>query len=415
VWERVHFDRIPVSTLSRSDARRIVLHAQGLDGRWRPRRGKEGAAEIVERLGYVQIDTIAVIERAHHHVLWTRHPGYRPNMLRELLGRDRRVIEQWTHAAAYVPTADYRFYVPGMRRYAERPKVRSWLEENRAVVARVRERIQTEGPLGSADFADPRGKRGPWWDWKPAKRALEILFRSGELMITARRNFHRLYDLAERVLPAEIGTSPPPPDELARFVVRRYLSSQGVATAKNAGWWLRDRTRVAAALEELVDNGEVLPVNIEGVEDGSAFCWTAALEEAPRRSSRRKPLHLLSPFDNLVIDRQRTERLFGFDYRLECYTPAAQRRYGYFTLPILWGDRFVGRLDPKADRKVRRLLVRNLVLEPDLGAPDAFYAALAEKLREFALFNGCEQIAVEPNVVDPPGALLRAALATAHP
>lgn len=380
--------------ISPSEARHILLRAQGLDDSWELPEGKEGAARVIERLGYVQIDTIAVIERAHHHILWTRDPGYEPAMLADLLNRDRRVFEDWTHAAAYVPMRDYRYYILKRRAFAKRPKTRQWLEENPSVVRHVRERIRAEGPLRSADFEDPRGERGPWWDWKPAKRALETLFRTGELMIAGRWNFQRLYDLTERILPPDVDASEPGPEEVARFVVRRTLESRGLISAKRAGWWLRDRSRVAVALEELVRSGEAVPVRIEGVEDPSFYARAAALEPAHRRRQSRF-VHLLSPFDNLIIDRTRTSEFFGFDYRLECYTPASKRRYGYFTLPILWGEEFVGRLDPKVDRRRKMFHVRNLIWEPEFRAHDALVPALAERLRAFASFHGCEEIILE--------------------
>ncbi len=386
---------MPMSTISPAEARRIVLQAQGLDGGWSLPAGKEGAAEAIERLGYVQIDTIAVIERAHHHVLWTRHPQYAPAMLDELLSRDRRVFEYWTHAASYIPLRDYRYYLPRMRAFAKRPRTRQWRKENRPLMRQVLERIREEGALASADFADPREKRGPWWDWKPAKRALETLFWTGELMISGRRSFQRLYDLTERVLPPEVDATEPRPEEVARYVVRQMLASQGIVTAKEAGWWLKDRKRVAAALAELEESGEVVPVRIEGSESLTQYLRPAVLASRLQRQLDRETVRLLSPFDNLIIDRGRALRFFGFDYRLECYTPAPKRRYGYFTLPILWGDQLVGRLDPKVDRKRKTFYIRNLVLEPQFRELEALAPALARTLREFASFHECEEIVLE--------------------
>lgn len=387
-------------TVSLAEARRIVLRAQGLAGGWDLPAGKEGAARVVDRLGYVQIDTIAVIERAHHHVLWTRHPGYRPAMLWELLGRDRRVFEGWTHAAAFIPIDDYRFYIRRTRWFAERPKTQKWLRENRAVVEHARERIRAEGPLRSVDFKDSRDQRGPWWDWKPAKRALEILFDAGELMIAERHNFQRVYDLTERVLPPEVDTTEPSPAQIAQFVVRRTLQSQGIIPATRVGWWLKDRKHVAAALDDLVQSGDAVLVRIDGHDGEMWYASTRHLEAAASSAPVPRRVRLLSPFDNLVIDRQRTLDLFGFDYRLECYTPASKRRYGYFTLPILWGDKLVGRLDPKVDRKSKVFYVRHLALEPDRSDLDVLYPILAQALRDFAAFHGCERITVERVIPD---------------
>ena len=390
-----------MTTISRTQARRILLRAQGLDGSWSLPAGRAGALEAIDRLGYVQIDTIAVIERAHHHILWTRHRDYDPSMLDDLPSRERRVFEFWTHAASYIPLSDYRFYLPKMGVFAKRPKVRSWVKENRKLVRHVRERIRAEGPLRAADFVDPREKRGPWWDWAPAKRALEILFWTGELMIAGRRNFQRLYDLTERVLPPEIDTTRPGAREVAEFVVRRTLASQGVVNAREAAWWLADRKHVPTVLRRLVQEGEAVEIRIDDGDDTPYYVPPAALETRVERPLEPRPVRLLSPFDNLIIDRARTLRFFGFDYRIECYTPEPKRKYGYFTLPILWGDRLVGRLDPKAERAKGSFIVRGLVFEPGFSQLDELAPALGKTLRTFARFNGCDEIVVErPEALD---------------
>ena len=374
-------------------ARRLAIQSQGLDGRRLPK-GKEGAAQAVERLGYVQVDTIAVVERAHHHTLWARCPDYTPRMLHELQAEDRRVFEYWANAASYVPMADYRYYVPRMRAAAKRHSAWYLSDEGRKLRDDVLERIRAEGPLGSADFKAPEGrKRGSWWDWKPAKQALEWLFDVGELMVTERRHFHRIYDLTERVLPSDVETAPPPPDEIARFLVRRVLGTWGIVPAKEVRWGWR-RGGADAALAELLDTGEAARLRIRGFDE-DWFALSARLESVPRRSRAKPRLHILSPFDSMVIRRRHLARLFGFHCKLECYTPAAKRRWGYFCLPILWGETFVGRLDAKADRKARRLIVRKLIFEPDFADLDGALAPLAAKLSAFAIFNGCNALAIE--------------------
>jgi uncharacterized protein YcaQ len=195
--------------ISIARAQKLALHGQGLDGPWKLPAGKEGVAQTIERLGYVQIDTISVVERAHHHTLWSRRSDYGPGMLHELLAADRRVFEYWTHAASYLPMRDYRYYAGRMRSFASSDRARQFLADHAKLVREVLRRIRAEGALASADFAAPDGrKRGPWWDWKPAKAALETLFSMGELMVSRRRNFQRVYDLTERVLPAGIETAP---------------------------------------------------------------------------------------------------------------------------------------------------------------------------------------------------------------
>lgn len=379
--------------ISMPKARKLAILCQGLDAPWNLPKGKEGVAQVVERLGYVQIDTIAVVQRAHHHTLWSRRPDYTPQMLHELQAQDRRVFEWWGHAASYLPMCDYRYYLPRMRAFAERQKTRDWLGQNAQLVRDVVARIRGEGPLGSSDFSAPEGKRGPWWDWKPAKRALETLFNTGEVMVTERRNFQRIYDLTERVLPEGTDTTEPGKDENARFAIRRVLGGRGFASVDA----MRYTAGVSEAMEELVDSGEVVPVEIRGLGDEQHYALARNVEEASKRRQRR--VHILSPFDNLVIDRRRLRTLFGFDYRLECYLPAAKRQYGYFSLPVLWGKEFVGRLDSKADRKKRTFIVRNMVFEPGLKDYEGLLPALAEKLHAFATFNGCQRIVVEK--VDP--------------
>jgi len=380
--------------ISASRARRLALRCQGLDGAWKPPRGKEGAAQAVERLGYVQIDTIAVVQRAHHHTFWSRCPDYAPEMLHELQAEDRRVFEYWSHAASFLPMCDYRFYLPRMRSARAAPRTQQFLDDNAQLVKHIIARIRKEGPLGSADFAAPPGrKRGSWWDWKPAKRALEVLFDVGELMVPERRNFQRRYDLTERVLPTDANTTEPDPREAARFMVRRTLAAQGVSTLD--GWWIRNREAVSQALGELVDSGEVTPVEIRGRDVKPHYALTEPLEQSAERRRGRKRLHILSPFDNLVIRRNRLKMLFDFECKLECYLPAHKRKYGYFCLPILWGDRFVGQLDPKADRREGTLIVRKLIFEPSFKDHDAVLPAIADKLGAFAAFNECPGIVVE--------------------
>lgn len=377
--------------LSIREARRVLIRAQGLDGSWEPMAGKDGAARTVERLGYVQIDTISVVERAHHHVFWSRQPDYTPDMLDVLLSEDRRVFEYWGRAACYFPMTDYRFYRHRMRSAAESQRARGWIETNAEVVAHVLDRLRAEGPLRSADFEAPDGRKsGPWWDWKPAKRALELLLDTGEVMVTARRSFQRVYDLAERVLLPGVATDEADEAERARFSVRRSLNALGLITADDPhSWRLAPRDALRTALDDMVAEGEVIPVAVEGIE--TPRYARPGLELPPPSDA----VAILSPFDNLAIDRWRMRELFGFDYTIECYTPAKKRQYGYFCLPILWRDALVGRMDAKAERKAKNLNVKVLFLEPGFDAEADFLDAFAAKLSEFARFNGCDAITID--------------------
>jgi len=386
---------MPTGVLSLADVRRLALRAQLLDGGAQPP-GKAGVVEAIKRLGYVQIDTIAVVRRAHHHVLWTRCPDYDPKTLHELQSSDRRIFEYWAHAMAYLPMSDYRYYIPRMRA-GGRVGAHEWRAKHRNVLDAVLTRIRAEGPLTSKDFEPPPGtKRGTWWNWKPAKQALEVLFWQGDLMIAERRAFQKVYDLTERVLPPDIDTSPPSDAECARFQARRALCALGVARDREIAEYGRmsTRTHVRTALEELIAAGEVVRVQVEG-STATDHCALADDLESAGPGAIDADAHLLSPFDGLIIQRARTRWLFGFDYTIECYVPEAKRKYGYFALPILYGDRLVGRLDPKADRKAGRLIVRKVWLEKEFVADEAFLGRLGDAIARFAAFNDCTGVTVE--------------------
>ena len=381
--------------LTRSAATRLIVSCQGLGPRWPLPPGKEGVARAIRRLGYLQIDTIAVVQRAHHHILWSRCPGYAPALLHELHAHDRRVFEGWTRIACYLPTEDYRYYLPAMRAFAAGEKMRRFLEHNAGLVDHVRGRIREEGGLASADFASPEGeRRGPWWDWKPAKRVLEMLFQAGELMISERRSFQRVYDLTERVLPSGTDTATPTPEETARFVVNRVLAANGLTARGGVRLTWKRSPQTEKALGDMVAEGDVTPIRIDGIDE-EHVALTSVLEAGGQPAASDTDVHILSPFDNLVTDRRRVRQFFGFECKLEAYFPAAKRKYGYFCLPILWGDHFVGRLDPKADRRQQTLLVRKLMFEPGVADLDSLLPVLAGRLREFAEFNGCRDIVVE--------------------
>ncbi len=386
-------------SVSKKFARRLALHAQLLDGKTRIRKGKEGTAQVIAHLGYVQIDTIAVIERAHHHTLWTRVPGYKPQHLHEAQAKERTIFEYWGHAASYLPMSDYRFYMPMMRSFYDPSNAwfRGWGEKYGNYLEPVLKRIREEGPKAARDFENPDGKRkGPWWDWKPAKAALEMLFWRGELLIRERRGFERIYDLTERVLPAGTDTREPSADELGRFIVRRALSALGVASEKEIRDYIRigDRNIVAGALKGMLAAAAVVRLTIEG-QGGVVYALPAVLENVSRFRGSPPCVHLLSPFDNLVISRSRMKERFDFDYTLECYVPKSKRCHGYFVLPILFGETFVGRLDPKADRPSKTLFVRRLFLEPGVDHVEALIPELGRALMDMALFNGCERVVLE--------------------
>lgn len=374
----------------------MVLERQGLLKREPFGRGKAATLRAIEQLGYVQIDTISVVERAHHHVLRTRVGNYQPEHL-EKLQREGRIFEYWYHAAAYLPIADYRFARPKMQRMAAHAD--RWIRSrNAALLQDVLARIRDEGPLKARDFEAPDHAGGGWWNWKPAKGALEQLFMQGDLMTVGRDGFEKIYDLTERVLPADIDTSVPAEREFVDHLLDATLRTQGFATSpavlyQRPGASLR--TTLQQILDERVADSTLVQVRLP---DGSpAFAEPELLESrAPVASNR---VSILSPFDNLLIQRRRTRAVFDFDYQIECYVPEPKRRYGYFCLPLLYRDRLVGRLDCKAHRRDERLEIRALFIEEDdlrERPPAEFVEALQEGLARFAADNGCAPPALPP-------------------
>jgi len=391
-------DGAPQASLSLAEARRLAVRAQALDGQWAAPPGAEGVVRTVERLGYVQIDTISVVERAHHHILWSRLPDYAPQALDSLVGRGGRVFEGWSwrRTAAYLPTTDYPYYAWRMRRVgASRDGWGAWLAEHADLAEGILARIRDEGPLGSADFAAPEGFQGRgWWDWKPAKRALEHLFVSGRVLVAGRKGFQRLYDLPERVLP-EVATGPTPSDdEAVRWLIRRVLRSEGLSRSPSGWGWKSTDEPLRTALAEMVASGEVVPVAVERTR-APYYLLPPALDRVGAAPPDAAVARVLSPFDPLIIDRPRLGELFGRDYRLECYLPTEKRRFGYYVLPLLWGDEVVGRMDAKAHRADGLLEVRRLEIEPgvDLGA---VAGPLGRGLAAYARMNGCPVVALPP-------------------
>jgi uncharacterized protein len=395
--------------LSKSVARALALRAQLLDGEAGLPPGKDGVLRTIDQLGYVQIDTIAAVKRSHHHTLWTRHPDYGEDQLHDLQARDRLIFEYWGHAMSYLPISDYRFSLPRMCNF--RNPRHAWvsrrLEGCAHLLDPVLERVRQEGPVSTKDFTAPgEEKRGTWWDWKPAKFALEFLFWRGDLMISERRNFQKFYDLTERVLPAGVDVTMPTDGEVGRFLVRRALRACGIVRekdiqgflqpvgARDSEWRAAGSRVIVKALRDLVQAREIRPVTVEGEENVAWYAPWEAVESPPVVQRGAGRVFLLSPFDNLVIRREWLSKLFNFDYTLECYLPEAKRKHGYFVFPILWGDALVGRLDPKADRQANTLIIRNLAFEPGFLVSDEFLAQLQESLAAFARFNGCRKYVI---------------------
>ncbi|WP_207747533.1 winged helix-turn-helix domain-containing protein [Pelagibacterium limicola] len=367
--------------------RRLAIASQGLVPQPPFGDGLEGTRRAIEHLGYVQIDTLAVVERAHHHVLWCRVPGYASTHLNALIG-ERQIFEYWFHAASYLPTRDYRFALPQMQaiRKGEHPY---FSDVDKRLMKEILARVRAEGPLGVRDVETDKNGKGSWWNWGPGRKALDKLFMQGDLMICARNGMEKTYDLAERCLPDGLDLRAPSLPEYAAYLFDTMRRAHGVFTWKQLvhlkkGKPLRDAMR--EVLEDRVAAGVVQPVNGAGA---GAYVDVEALERSADIEGR---VRVLSPFDNLVIHRDRLSALFGFDYRIECYVPAPKRQFGYFCLPVLYGDRFVARIDCKAHRAEKRFEVLSFHLEEGPLDLEQFFPAFRDALQRFADYNMCPHL-----------------------
>lgn len=406
----------PSSTLPRvpaATARRLLLGAQGLLDEPRRKATPDVLYDLIERMGFVQIDSINIIARAQHLTLASRLQGYRPALLERLLERERTLFEHWTHDASAIPTVWYPQWKPRFERYRLRVLEHPWWLERvgpdpKSLFDHVRQRILHEGPLMTKDFEDerPAGTDKTWWGWKPHKAALEYLWRTGELAIARRINFHKVYDLAERVLPAAHHAPAPSAGEHLDWACRTALERLGIASADElAGFWRAVSLEEARAWgERAAARGEIATVEVES-EDGSRprKSWAvadwqeraAALPQAPPR------VRLLSPFDPILRDRKRTLRLFDFDYRFEAFVPGPKRQHGYYVLPILEGDRLVGRLDPKLHRERGLLEIKGLWWEPGVRASKGRQAALEAAVERLARLTGAAEWTLAPPAPGP--------------
>lgn len=350
----------------------------------------------METLGYLQIDTLSVVERAHHHTLWTRIPDYKTAYLDELV-KEQKVFEYWFHAASYLPMRDFRFVLPQMEE-VKQSKTHYYNVDPR-VMQYVLDAIRAEGPKKARDFESETKKSGSWWNWKPAKTALERLFLNGDLMISERNGMQKTYDLTERVLPAAIDLTMPSPAEFAEYLVKTYLRAYGFTTPKQITHLKKGETlrkNVDDVLHNMLEEQVLQKVAVEGFPD--VFIPGELMEKPICKTTAG--IRFLSPFDNSIIHRDRLKQLFDFDYRIECYTPKEKRQYGYFCLPILFGDTFIGRMDCKAHRKEKQLEVIHLHIENEKIDLELWGAAFATHLKQFATFNGCESIRLTE--VSPP-------------
>ncbi len=371
--------------------RRIALAAQGLLKAQPFGSGLAGARKAINHLGYVQIDTISIVERAHHHVLHSRVPKFDPVMINQMLS-ERDIFEYWSHAAAFLPMSDFRFSLP--YKNAIKSGQTHWYKNcDKKLMDELLARIRIDGPLRSRDVEANTRKRAGWWDWKPAKKALEQLYMEGELMVSDREGFQKIYDLTERVLPSNVNTQTPSMEEFAAHIVDQQLRCHGFASLKGMTYQRRNtelREAVKKMVNERLAQGTLQEVQIS---NGEIFLLEAgALERPLPRLSNR--MLILSPFDNCVIQRERLKALFQYDYKIECYVPEAKRQYGYFSLPLLFRDQFIGRMDCKAHRKNSHLEIKSLHWEPHSFDEDEVLASFVDAIEPFCQFQNCDSVSL---------------------
>ena len=376
--------------------RRFALAAQGLLHSQPYGTGLVGALKAINHIGYVQIDTISVVERAHHHVFYSRVPKFKPSMTNQML-LNGDIFEYWAHAAAFIPIADFRFSLP--YKHAIKSGQTHWYKTpDTKLMAELLSRISIDGPLRSRDVETNSKKRAGWWDWKPAKKALEQLYMQGDLMVSDREGFQKTYDLTERVLPSQVNVKMPSVEEFAEHIVEQQLRCHGFCSLKGLTY-LRRNTELRKAVKTLV-NERLAQQTLEQVQvtSGEVFLLeTGALEYTLPRVNNR--MRILSPFDNSVIQRERLKSLFQYDYKIECYVPSGKRQYGYFCLPLLFRDDFIGRMDCKAHRKTNHLEIKLLHFEQHNFDADLVISAFAEAITHFCHFQKCESMSL--NKVHP--------------
>ncbi len=345
----------PLTTI---EASHIWLRAQRLDTIAPFGEGPQATAAAVEHLGYVQIDTINVIERCHHHILWNRIPGYRRADLRQAQSVDKSVFEYWTHALSYVPARDLRFFIPAMKLH--RREGHKWFREVKpADLRKVMRLLRKDGALTIRDIDDDvlTEKVHLWASRKPSKRALQLAFYTGAVTISERNGMLKTYDLTARHFGWDKPPKPATATEVASYLLDRALRAQGVVSLDSICHLdAPSKAAIRRLIGARVRRNELVPVALEGAGKQEHWARPDALEGAGGDASEL--VHILSPFDPLIIQRKRTELFFGYGHRFEAYVPKEKRLFGYFALPVLVGDDIVAALDLKTDRKNRKLLMQ---------------------------------------------------------
>ena len=391
-----------MKTLSQDAVRGLLIAAQGLQQRPSLSATKGDVRQIVRQMHVLQIDTIHVVARSPYLVLWSRLGDYDPRWLEALL-EEGALFEYWSHAACFLPIEDYPLYrriMLDLRTWNEK-SWQHWMQAHTELVEKLLNHIRENGAVRSADFERTDGQKGGWWNWKDEKTALEGLWFKGDLMVAKRHNFQRVYDLRERVLQNGADGPAPSLEAVYETFVLNTVKALGVTKAA----WINDYFRmymymhkrlVNKVIEGMIKRGQLLPVQVEGWDVPGYFLpeQQEIIEAAADGHVPVSKTTFLSPFDPIVWDRARALELFNFDYKIEVYTPAPKRKYGYFTLPILYNNALIGRLDPKAHRKAGIFEIKALHLEPGVIVDEALVAELKSTLQACAAWHQTPQVIV---------------------
>ncbi len=392
-------------------SRRLFLERQGLSAPPTPKLGREGLANLIDKMGFVQVDSVSTVERAHHMILFSRNQTYRQEDLKHLLEKERMLFENWTHDASVIPVRYYPYWRHRFdrERKALRERWQKWRKEGyEGRFAKILERIADHGPIMSRDMAsdhqaDEQPDKGEqpnqgWWNWHPSKTALEFLWRTGDLAVCRRQSFQKVYDLSERVIPACHYEPEVSHEMFVDWACSSALDRLGFATSGEIAAFWDLITPAEAKAWCIAENGRTIIEADIGTETGKprrVFIRPDIVDKCADIPEPPGRVRLLSPFDPLLRDRNRAERLFGFHYRIEIFVPAAKRRYGYYVFPLLESDRLIGRVDMICRRQTGDLSVTGLWLEPGVRASKGRMRAIDAELDRHRRFTGMDRLVFE--------------------
>jgi uncharacterized protein YcaQ len=408
-------------------ARTLALHTQRLTtpNGSEPDPTPDAITDLAETLLYVQIDTLQMVNRAQYVTLWSRLGSYDIAAFDRMIydPDQRRLFEYWGHAASIIPLSAYRYRLGTMGWYKNGHGWRGqWAQEpdNQALIAQVLDHIHAEGAVNTSDLGhlhDENHSGGTWWNWKPVKQALEVLYNQGDLMIADRVNFQRVYDLRERVLPDWVDTTLPDPDATRRHLIERGARALGIGELRDlADYHHWKRGDAAPVVADLVSDGTLIEIEAEQADGDPRPMFVhrdhlATLEQILGGAIIPARTTFLNPFDNVLWSKDRVAALWGFRQKLEAYTPAKDRVWGYYCLPILWKNRLIGRFDPKLERKTRTLRIKAIYLEAGIDPAEELIADVADAMRDFMVWHGAVDLVTERSDPAAFGERLRAALA----